>query len=134
MPYYATGNGQKVCVPSPTSLSKHQVKEMGRGAGKKNARSGKRQGRVGTAKEKRKSIRKAPPTKFPSTLRVVDVSVQVKVPPQRKQPPLVKHAEGVWDSPSPGCDAWTVNPPTRMLIRNEDAASLIRLTQPTRKR
>ena len=45
--------------------------------------------------EMSKDIRQAPPTKFPPTMRVGDVSVQVKVPPQRKRPPLV-HACGVW--------------------------------------
>ena len=80
-------------------------------SGQKNARGGERQGGVDTAKEevKRveeempKGIRKPPPTKFPLTMRVGDVSVQVKAPPQRKQPPL---AEGVWESASSGFDAW----------------------------
>ena len=40
-----------------------------------------------------KSTRTAPPTKFPPTVRVEDVLVQVKVPPQRKQPLLVKHGQ-----------------------------------------
>ena len=40
-----------------------------------------------------------------------------------EQPPLVKHAPGVWQSSSSGSDAWRATPPTQMLIPNEDAAS-----------
>ena len=36
--------------------------------------------------------------------------------------------QGVWESVSSGSDAWRANPPTRMLIRNEDAA---RVTVPS---
>ena len=49
-----------------------------------------------------------------------DLLVQVKEPPQRKQHPLVKHVAGVWEVASSSS-------PTRILIRNEDAASMIRL-------
>ena len=56
-----------------------------------------------------------------------DMSVQVKVPPERKLPPLVKHAAGVWEAASSGSDAWRATPPTRMLIRKGDAASMIGL-------
>ena len=52
-----------------------------------------------------KGIRKAPPTKLPPTMRVRDMSVQVKVPPQRKQSSLVKHAAGEWEAASSGSDA-----------------------------
>ena len=38
----------------------------------------------------------------------------------REQPPLSKDAAGVWEAAS-GSDAWRAIPPTRMLIRNEDA-------------
>ena len=74
-------------------------------------------------------IRQAPPTKFPPTTRVGDVSVQVKVPPQRKRPPLVMHA-GCGELASSGSDAWRSIPPTRMLIPSEDAASMVRLRTP----
>ena len=79
--------------------------------------------------EMSKDIRQAPPTKFPPTTRVGDVSVQVKVPPQRKRPPLVMHA-GCGELASSGSDAWRSIPPTRMLIQSEDAASLVRLGTP----
>ena len=43
------------------------------------------------------------------------------------RPPLAKHAPGARASASSGSDAWRATPPTRMLIRKEDAASMTRL-------
>ena len=63
-------------------------------------------------KEMPKGIWKAP-TKFPPTMRERDVSVPVKAPKQRKQPPLVQHVAGVWESASSGSGAWRPTPPTR---------------------
>ena len=40
----------------------------------------------------------------------------------RKQPPLSKHAAGVWEAAS-ASDAWRATPLTPILIRNEDAWS-----------
>ena len=60
-------------------------------------------------------------------MRVGDVSVQVKVPPQRKRPSLVKHAAGVQEAAS-GSDSRRLVLLSRILIRNEDATSLIRLS------
>ena len=74
-----------------------------------------------------KGVRRAWPTKFPPTLRVGDVPVHVKVPPQRQQPPLVEHAAAVWEAASTCSDAWRTTPPTWMWIRNEDEASMMRL-------
>ena len=73
---------------------------MGRREGKKDAGGSHMEGGADAAKERVKDvqeemprgIRKVPPKKFPPTRRVGDESVQVKVPPQRKQPHLVKHA------------------------------------------
>ena len=66
--------------------------------GHQQCRRDKRQGSVDTAKEKGERSRggdakggKAPPTTFPPKMRAGDGTVQVKVPPQRKQPPLVEH-------------------------------------------
>ena len=85
--------------------------------GARDRRCGRRQGKIQEVEEEMpKGIRKAPPGKFSPTIRKGDVSMQVKVPPQRKQPPFVKHAPATL--------------PTRMLIRNEDAASMIRLRTP----
>ena len=78
------------------------------------------------AEELPKGIRKAPPTKLPLAMRVGEVQVPVKVPPQRKQPPLVKHAAGVWDAAS-GSDSWRAAPLSQMLFKNEDASSMTRL-------
>ena len=70
-------------------------------------------------------IRKAPPTKLPPTMRMGEGSVKVQVPLLRKQPPLVKYAPGVLESSSSGsCE-------TRMLIRKEDAASMVSLRVPS---
>ena len=76
-----------------------------------------------------RGIQKALPTKFPPTMRAGSVSVKVKVPPRRKQPPLVKHAAGVWEAASTGTRGEHL-PPTRMFIRNEDVASMLRLGIP----
>ena len=64
----------------------------------------------------------------PANERVGDMSV--KVPPEKKQPPLVKHAAGMWEPASSGSDAWSTTPTTRMLSRNEEAASQTRLRSP----
>ena len=45
-----------------------------------------------------KASEKEPPTKFPPTARVREVAAQIKVPPPKKQPPLVKHVAEVWAS------------------------------------
>ena len=63
-------------------------------------------------------------------MRMGDVPVQVMVPPQRTQPPLVKHAAVVWEVASSGSDACRANLPTRMLIRSDDVASMTRLRIP----
>ena len=42
-------------------------------------------------------FRKALPAEVPPTVRVGDASVQVEVPPERKQPPVVKHVPGLQD-------------------------------------
>ena len=73
-----------------------------------------------------KGIWKAPQP----TMRMVFVSVQVKVKP----PPVVKHAEGVWEAASLGSNAWRATSPTRTLIRNSDAANLILLRVPSGRR
>ena len=100
--------------------------------GQKNARGGKRQGGVDKAKgeeneveeEMPRGIRKAPPTKFPPAMRVGHVSVQGKAATQRLQSLLVKHAEELWNRHH--LDLMRrVTPPTRMLIRSTDAASLV---------
>ena len=75
-----------------------------------------------------KGIRKAPPTKYPPAIRAGDEQVLVKAPPR---PLTVKHSPGVRESASSGSDAWRTTPPTRMFIRKEDVASMIRLRVPS---
>ena len=74
-----------------------------------------------------KGVRKAPPTKFPPTMRVGDESAQFKVPPQRKAA-----TDGQICSRSMGSDAWRATPTSRVLIREEDAAIITRLRVPSR--
>ena len=65
-----------------------------------------------------RGIRKAPPTKFPPTMSGVKVS--------HTNRPWSKHAARVWEAAS-GSDSRRATPPSRMLIRSEDAASMVRL-------
>ena len=66
------------------------------------------------------------PTMLPPTMRVGDEEMQVKAPPQRKQPHVV-----ACQASSSGSSAWRREaPPTRTLIQEEDAASLTRLRTP----
>ena len=106
-------------------------------AGKKNARGGNKQGGVDTAKEQGERRRGGDAKRYPESAAEQvpagddgEAPAQAKSPPPSKQPPLVKHAEEVRESASSGFDSWTVTLPTRMLTRNEDAASLIRRRNP----
>ena len=81
----------KKCVPSPTSSLKNQAM--------KDVRPHTMQ-EVVEDREVPTDIGKAPPTKFPPTVRDGEVQVPIKVPTQRKQPPLVKHDAGVWEAAS----------------------------------
>ena len=53
------------------------------------------------------------------------MSAQVKVPPQKAA--VGQACCGSVESASSGSDVWRITPPTRKLIRNDDAARLIRL-------
>ena len=79
------------------------------------------------AEEVMKGTRKAPPTKYPPTVRVGDGQVPVKAPPR---PLPVKYAPGVRESASYGSHAWRETPLTRMLVQKEDAANVVRLRVP----
>ena len=78
------------------------------------------------AEEMPKGIRKALPTKFPPTNEGRRGGGTVTVPPLRMRPLLVKHVAGVWENRH-HMDLTRVEdpPPTRMLIRHEDAASMV---------
>ena len=129
----------KRCVPSQTSLVNSQVKKGGKTCGQKECNRWQKNREVLTPpREKvREEVEeilngvRTVPTKFPpTTMRVGDVPVQIKGPPQRKQPQLVKHDAGVWEAASTVSDAGRATPPTRMLIRNEDAAHMTMLRIP----
>ena len=70
---------------------------------------------VGSGGERAKGIRKGAADKVPAN----DEGWE------RCQYKSAHHRKDVWESASSESDSWRVTSPTRMLIRNEDAASLI---------
>ena len=77
-----------------------EIREGSKNAGGSQLTAGRCSHRQGTKcnkvdEETPEGIRKTPPTNFPPPNRVGDVSMQVKVPHERKRPLLVRHAAGV---------------------------------------
>ena len=104
------------CVPSLTSPLEESSEERWEDERAERVQEVAKDRRVDTGQEKGE-VRCGGDTKNNPEICRQRSSVQVKVPPQRKQPPLIEAS---------GSDAWRATPPTRMFIRNEEAASVIR--------
>ena len=101
------GNGQQLCASTDTPLDEQNDERWEDMRSKRVRSSSTRQG--GCHLQARKAnketdelmigTRKAPPTKFLPMMGEKGRHVPVKVPPQRKSPPPVKHVLAVWKLP-----------------------------------
>ena len=80
----------KTCLPSLTCPLKNHVAERGKMRGQKEGERWQKTGRCWNRQGKQvKEVEE-------DAKRHVESATEVKLPPQRKQPPLVKNAEEVW--------------------------------------